>query len=448
MSIMNLHAENRYFFRIRGENISREISKYDLKSLFYFDQNELLHARCSNAFIRNREELIGRGYHVPDMDWIIEEMMQVMSGGTVMAYPFKNIYGDCSRGITFISKRHFFRGENSRFPKSVPSLTRKLSGYTGKERELRRCIAYMRCWQFFKSFLWNFHITKYWEAKLGDVNYLALAQHYGFPTELLDVTTDFRIALFFSTCKYIPETDSYRPLTKEDIEKDEASQWGCIFHAPAWTCDYLNGGGEAIRVQNEFMSRMYQPISLTTGDLDNVAFQIGYQPFYRCHYQSGYIMPMVEGNPLQASAGWEKLYFRQTPELSQAVFKRMKQGRSVYPHEGIIKAQNVIEEIRSSTTFSKDDVAFIYNIEELGRTYFKDVNELIKALNGYDYGGNIIKISETDVSFSVPQNVKDEINQQYDNKDILDRIGGKLRVKFGDQKYRDACCERIYGRLI
>ena len=47
----------------------------------------------------------------------------------------------------------------------------------------------------------------------------ALAQHYGFATHLMDLTNDFKAALFFATCKYVPETDSYRPLTQEAIDK-------------------------------------------------------------------------------------------------------------------------------------------------------------------------------------------------------------------------------------
>ena len=59
---------------------------------------------------------------------------------------------------------------------------------------------------------------------------------------LLDLTNDFRTALFFATCKYDYKTDSYRPLTKKDIEATEDSKYGVIFHSPNWVLDYLNGG--------------------------------------------------------------------------------------------------------------------------------------------------------------------------------------------------------------
>lgn len=53
-----------------------------------------------------------------------------------------------------------------------------------------------------------------------------MAQHYGFDTCLLDLTNDFKTALFFATCKYDYKTDSYRPLTKKDIEATENSKYG------------------------------------------------------------------------------------------------------------------------------------------------------------------------------------------------------------------------------
>lgn len=49
-------------------------------------------------------------------------------------------------------------------------------------------------------FLDNFDAIKYWSPSA--VNYLALAQHYGIKTPLLDLTSNFKTALFFACCKY------------------------------------------------------------------------------------------------------------------------------------------------------------------------------------------------------------------------------------------------------
>ena len=59
------------------------------------------------------------------------------------------------------------------------------------------------------------NIVPYWEAKLSDVNFMALAQHYGFETHLLDLTNDFMTALFFATCYYDNQKGKFFPLLSD-----------------------------------------------------------------------------------------------------------------------------------------------------------------------------------------------------------------------------------------
>lgn len=158
-------------------------------------------------------------------------------GGTMTRYP----YGDM---ITFPSRRHLFRGEAQQYAYSLPSLNRaiKRRNLSPPDEELYRAVAYMRVWQF-KKFIWQFDIVPYWETQLSAVNYMALAQHYGFETSLMDLTNDARVALFFATCKYEWDTDSYRPLIQQDIDKAPTAEadprFGMIFHSPDWMTDYM-----------------------------------------------------------------------------------------------------------------------------------------------------------------------------------------------------------------
>lgn len=69
------------------------------------------------------------------------------------------------------------------------------------DEELCRAVANLRIYQFSKL-IWNIHIAPYWEARLCDINFKALAQHYGLETSLLDLTNDFKTALFFAICYY------------------------------------------------------------------------------------------------------------------------------------------------------------------------------------------------------------------------------------------------------
>ena len=123
------------------------------------------------------------------------------------------------RIITFPTKRQLFRGEVQNYHRSLPSLNRILKeDMDDKEKELNRVIAHLRKRQF-GNLIWKINIVPYWEATLSDVNLDALAQHYGFATHLMDLTNDFKAALFFATCKYVPETEYVVKVLDRHVEK-------------------------------------------------------------------------------------------------------------------------------------------------------------------------------------------------------------------------------------
>ena len=73
-----------------------------------------------------------------------------------------------------------------------------------------------------------------------------------------------------------------------------------------------------------------RPYTFYSGDLDGMAFQIGYQPLMRCHHQSGYIMPRMRGKCLQEDSRFEKMRFLQSEELSNQVFEMMDNGKKYF----------------------------------------------------------------------------------------------------------------------
>ena len=75
-----------------------------------------------------------------------------------------------------------------------------------------------------------------------------------------------------------------------------------------------------------------EPINIEDGCLDGIAFQIGIQPFMRCHYQSGYVLSMIEDKPLEKNPLFEKLHIKLTPELSEKVFNMMDGEKKVFPN--------------------------------------------------------------------------------------------------------------------
>lgn len=451
MSSSLIYSQDGYWLFDRPQsNIVHDITVDDINQLLSYAEQDDAWADAVKSQVVERDKAIMSGTYSKKTDWLIEEFQIMQASGTVVQMP----YG--LRIITFPSKRQLFRGEIQNYHKSVPSLNRILRSVSDlRDREIIRVIAHLRKWQF-GDLIWNINVVPYWDAKLSDVNYDALAQHYGFPTHLLDLTNDFRAALFFATCKYVPETDSYRPLAQEDIDKGEDTKYGYIFHTPNWTLDYMNVGGFhnwSLKHLYRLEGMNYVPIDQTrfylqSGDMDGVALQIGYQPLQRCSHQSGYIYPMRDMPPLQEDWHFEKLRFRHSVELSEQVYNMMDGGKKVFPNEGISELRDYIEQIKHSVVFSNDELVAVYEGDGIDKDIFLTFEDLKKTIAGFETSDGRIVIQDDPVVFEIPQDVLDKVNSHYDDKDLLEAIGGMLHQKYPDAEYRKQRCIEIYGKLI
>lgn len=448
---MEIDPESGWLFPGERSNEVHEITEEDLRKLFAMAEEEDRWAERVKQEVVERDRAIRAGTWDGGSraDWMLDEIRILNTGGTVVHFP----YG--LRIITFPSKRHLFRGENKKHAATVPSLNRAIDGMQDpREKELHRVIAYLRKWQF-ADLLWQINVVPYWEAKLCDVNFDALAQHYGFQTHLLDLTNDFRTALFFAACKYDDATDSYLPLTDADINKSEETKYGYIFHTPDWTVDIFNGGGASnwfsrhlydagANGEPDLMKRFY----LQSGDMDGVALQIGYQPLYRCHHQSGYIFPMRNEAPLQQNKWFEKLRFRQSAELSRRVYEMMDNGKKVFPNEGITEIRDIVEELKHSTVFSMEDVIASFENDGIDTAIFPTVDALKAALQGFRAPDGKITVKDEAIITRIPPKLLERVNSHYDGKDLLKQIGGMIHQKYPDAEYRKNRCIEIYGKPI
>jgi len=385
---MNINDKYRWLFPNPENNEIHILSDDEIEQLFQLAKDE-------NQWAKNvYDEAIYKDKH-PDNNILVDIIRKINTSGTVVSYPFG------LTTITFSSKRHLFRGEPRRYTVSIPSLNREISGKTPEDKKMWEALEKLRIEQFYK-FIWKIDVVSYWAEELSDINILALAQHYGFKTHLLDLTNDVLVALFFATCEYEQKTDSYRPLTPEECEDRE---YGVIFHIPYWKVDLF---------QSETLKKLWEKAKVSgrcssiidCGDYDGIAFQIGMQPLMRCHYQSGYIYPMVEDKPLQDNWEFEKLHIKLTPELSNRIFDMMDGGKKVFPNEGISEARAVIEKIKSSFTFSEDDLLCLS----------EDVKEKIRT---HDFEGKSITVQKNEVEYDLPQEIWDSINAKYNNKNLL-----------------------------
>jgi len=260
-----------------------------------------------------------------------------------MDYPHGMVIRQGERGS-------YYRGETSVHVRSASTLSRPLERLSSEEeRLLYRLVADMRIAEF-TFFIHKFDRVRCWEEYGLTVLAEPLAQHYGLETDWLDITNDFNTALFFATCKWDGDAGKWYPLTKAQIERDDRTRYGVLFHMPSWNAMATNMFAAA-RSGNQSMQ-----------DKEGMILPIGYQPFMRCHSQYGYGLYMKTPAPLQENILFEKLHFPQGERLSEAVFELMEGGKKIYPREGLDDFSDVIESIKSATQFS--EAAFLAALQK------------------------------------------------------------------------------------
>lgn len=298
----------------------------------------------------------------------------------------------------------YYRGENQIYDLSQPTLFRLLSRFNENERKLYCFIASMRIVEF-QLFLNKLKIVQFWLHNYGTVLYESLAQHYGLETEWLDITSDLEVALFFATCKYDKESKQWYPLTKADIERSKKTQYGVIFHIPGWQADL-----------------MLMNLGLAENYMDNIILPIGYQPFMRCHCQHGYGIHMKQPNPLQENLLFEKLWFRHDEKFSKEIYEKMDCGKKIYPQEGLVQFNDVIEEIKKTTHFSKAAYSIALEKNELSNT---EIHSLMEECDCVKIFGNEIIISEEEPIKVSRQRIR-AFNRKYERFSIEKDYGIKL----------------------
>ena len=236
-------------------------------------------------------------------------------------------------------------------------------------------------------------------------------------------------------------------MTKKDIEATEGSKYGVIFHSPNWVLDYLNGGSFEWHMRH-LNDHREEPYSFYSGELDGMAFQIGYQPLMRCHHQSGYIMPMMNATPLQSDNRFEKIRFLQTEELSNRVYEMMDKGKKIFPYEGIGKALDILHTIQKAVIFSEDDLLYAYDYGVVDKKMFPTIDDLRKAITAFQVDGECVSIQKDEINYPISPSVLQEINAEYNGRNLLDVVGNMIHQYPEQRRYREQRCIDIYGKLI
>ena len=241
------------------------------------------------------------------------------------------------------------------------------------------------------------------------------------------------VALFFFICYY--KDNNWYPLKNSDTKIDEKHKYVMIFHCPSWQMSRIMM--EEIHIQYSTVTSKvieknahgnplrYEILKhpIFRAKPQNIVLPIGFQPFMRCSMQNGYGIYMRESTPLQQDYVFEKLRFRHNEKLANWIFEEMQGGKLIYPHEGLTKAQFVIDKIRDLNEFSEE--ALRYAVYRSHYYRLVDIDKARKDLQNFSVGGNFIKIID----------------------------GHTWKISSGrrhmiDQEYADFSLERIYGARI
>jgi len=114
---------------------------------------------------------------------------------------------------------HLFRGQINRYHPCLPALCRGTMTSRKPLREFSVAAQVEYIIRVSRSWMFVYEIDKHPAMRWADENEIfideyAIAQHYGFATNLFDATQSFSVAAFFATCVY--ENSIWRPATKED----------------------------------------------------------------------------------------------------------------------------------------------------------------------------------------------------------------------------------------
>ncbi len=294
---------------------------------------------------------------------IVDVLSTLFLNGVVLEFP------SVGGVMTQQKGQYYFRGENAFYNSSKPSLYREKKD-TRIPKTLQYLIEVLRrdeCW----NFLDQFDAVKHWSA--SSINYLALSQHYGLKTQMMDLTSDLKTALFFACCKF-GNDHKWHPLKNEEIKYKDSrpyisanggdSRYGIIYRCPT----EINDMKWAISEENSGF---------------NIITPIGYQPFMRCSHQYGYmLLAKNEDYDMMQDPLFDKFKIRLDEEFCLWIYEEMDKGNAIYPHEEIPDISQYIEPMNNQHVFS----------EKVFKTIIKELNvgnngeqKIRKELGKYGY---------------------------------------------------------------
>lgn len=275
----------------------------------------------------------------------------LFTDGVIIQYPH-------GRVMQHGQKPFYYRGQIKDYGSCKSSLIRKICNADEWTMKCKIFENELKLYEF-NELIFQFKQVKEWP--FGDVFTYAIAQHYGFDTNIIDVTNDLEVALFFACCKHIGN-NKYRPLCEDDL-KSENDRHGVLF----------------VRNQVTDMMEATENNGLMT------VYPIGYQPFTRCHRQKGFFVNTVIDDDLQTSGQFNMFSFEHSAQLSRDIFDEFNGGKDLFAYDALNEIQDLITEILTSKSYSEKSFCAVYENNSNGIPQREWV-EILKTRLGVQIG--------------------------------------------------------------
>lgn len=223
------------------------------------------------------------------------------------------------------NRAFLFRGQSGFYDPSTPSLLRKKKGRFVVENI------------FYEEFVLALKdhplIRLFWDGielcghrYFFEVTYYGLAQHYGFKTRVMALTSDLDVAKFFAVTDYNEKTDTYSPVIDE-------SRYGVFYY---W--------------DNVRHPLAFQPIF--GGNLSSIGLQV----FPRSGRQKGFLFSMYREQNFNDIPFVRYKLFRHDAAISKQIYKMARRGKLYFPEDELSSlAQRIrCSKILSGKAFSKN----------------------------------------------------------------------------------------------
>jgi len=209
-----------------------------------------------------------------------------------------------------IDYAYLFRGQGRDYPKNRPTL------YRQEKDEFELFIQHLKIMEF-RNFLLHLPQLRFFESNNYHIDYVGLAQHYGLQTDMMDLTSDIDVALFFAMCD-IPKGGT------EYVCKVENKPYiGYIYCVPTYDFSMKHGK----------LGETFWGTKLSS---------IGLQPFERPGAQKGFAYRIENGEELKSLV----YSFSYTRKDSETIFRKFSYGSTLWQDDALARIARKIDDSR------------------------------------------------------------------------------------------------------